>query len=96
MIWTFWLALKSIKSWKYLGNTGDHVVNVRAESSDTGNLFALGEPAVNAEGVLANELELEVEVLELAAQGATGALNTHTAGIDLNLDTLGDGHVGSG
>lgn len=67
------------------GHTDDHVVDVRADSTDACELGTLGEPKVNAD-LLADLLQVHVDVLEVAGELTTGSLDGDATGLDLDID----------
>ena len=67
------------------GDTDDHVVDVRADGTDAGELGTLGEPKVNAD-LLADLLQVHVDVLEVAGELTAGHLDGDATGLDLDID----------
>lgn len=63
----------------------DHVVDVRADGADAGELGTLGEPKVDAD-LLADLLEVHVDVLEVAGELTAGSLDGDASGLDLDID----------
>ena len=64
----------------------DHVVDVGADSADAGKLLAVGKPDVDADFLVANLVEVHVDVLEVTRQFSARALDLDDARRDLNLD----------
>jgi hypothetical protein len=73
----------------YLGDTTDHVLDVSADSADAGNVEASAVVDDNAKLLLGDEFHLTLDVLELLAELAAGALDEHLTGLDR------DGHYSS-
>ena len=67
------------------GDTDDHVVDVRADGTDAGELGTLGEPKVNAD-LLADLLQVHVDVLEVAGEFTAGSLDGDATSLDLDID----------
>ena len=67
------------------GDTDDHVVDVRADGTDASELGTLGEPKINAD-LLADLLQVHVDVLEVAGELTTGSLDGDATGLDLDID----------
>ncbi len=81
----------------HLGDTSDHVLNVRADSADTRNFLeitflnisknlALGKPRIHTNLLLSNHRHLQVKVLEVTLKDTTGALDADRATLHLNLN----------
>jgi hypothetical protein len=72
----------------YLGNTGDHVTDVRNNGADSSTISLLGKPELDLQGLVlggASEEDINVQVLESTSEGSTRASDFHCAGVDLNL-----------
>lgn len=69
-----------------LGDADDHVLNVGGHRADGGELQAVAEPHVEADGALAQGHSRDGDVLEGAGQGAAGARHRHVTGLDLHGD----------
>ena len=72
-----------------LGNTVDHVINVRADSSKTGRVLTVSEPDVDLEGldaILLNRGDVKRHVLERSAQGTKGTSDGDLSGLGDNSD----------
>lgn len=67
------------------GDADDHVVDVRADGADAGELGTLGEPKVDAD-LLADLLEVHVDVLEVASEFTAGSLDGDAPSLDLDID----------
>ena len=75
------------------GDARDEVVHVADGGADGGRGLARAEPGVHlqlAPAVL--QLEVEIEVLEVAREHAAGPRNPKLLGADLHLDLLGEIH----
>ena len=75
------------------GDARDEVVHVADGSADGGRGLARAVPGVHlqlAPAVL--QLEVEIEVLEVAREHAAGPRNPKLLGADLHLDLLGEVH----
>lgn len=72
-----------------LGDTLDHILDVGADGTNTGEILALTEPNGNADftGLLGH---FDSDVFEVALEGSTGTGDLDAAGSDFNLDVLGD------
>jgi hypothetical protein len=76
-----------------LGDAGDEVLDVGDGGADGGHGAAGAEPGVDLElAATVLELEVEVEVLEVAGQLAARPLHSHNLGSHLHGDPLGDIH----
>ena len=76
-----------------LGDAGDEVLDVGDGGADGGHGAAGAEPGVDLELAAAVlQLEVEVEVLEVAGELPAGALHRHHLGGHLNRDLLRDVH----
>jgi hypothetical protein len=73
-----------------LGDTSDHVVDKRADSTDTGNVLATTMVDNKLELVLTSKLDFNVQVTEVLVQSTTGTSHSDITGLDGDLDTLGD------
>ena len=73
-----------------LGNTGDHVVDDRADGADGGNVLASTVVDDEAKLVLTIELDLNVQVTEVLVKLTTGALDVDNARLDVDSNTLRD------
>ena len=62
----------------------EHVVDVRADGSNTGNSFTVGEPYSDEDGSLAKD-KLALQVLEAFLQLSTGTINSDETSVDLDL-----------
>jgi hypothetical protein len=74
-----------------LGDTDDHVVDQRADGAEASNVLALSVPdnETKAGGIELDDVHLDVtEVLD---EGSTGTLDGDVTGLDLDLNTGGDG-----
>lgn len=75
-----------------LGHTSHHVVNVRADGTHSGELFARGKPKIKANEFAPSDLgHIHVDVLEAFHNGSAGSSDRDSAAIDLDLDSLLDG-----
>jgi hypothetical protein len=73
-----------------LGDTSDHVVDQRADSTDTGNV--LTETVVDNElDLITNNGNFNVQVTEVLVKSTTGTFNSNLARLDRDLDTFRDG-----
>jgi hypothetical protein len=73
-----------------LGDTNNHVVNKRADGTNTGDVLTVA--VVDHEADLGTfNLQLNVQVTEVLGERTTGTLNRDLTGLDVNGDTLGDG-----
>lgn len=72
-----------------LGDTLDHVGDVRADGTNAGQLLTFTEPDSNTDftRLLGH---FDGNVLEVTFQGATGSSDLDTTGSDFNFDVLGD------
>ena len=68
----------------YLGDSGDHVVDERANGSDCASLFVSAEPHAESDevsislfGRLLLDLKLDADVREVLSYRASGSLNRH-------------------
>ncbi|MFS7996792.1 hypothetical protein Hanom_Chr12g01133971 [Helianthus anomalus] len=66
-------------------------------STDSSSGFAGSEPRVNLELLftgfsVGDELEIEVEMLEVASKGSSGSCDLDDLGLDLDFDSLRDVH----
>ena len=68
------------------GHAHEHVINVRANRSDAGQLLAVREPQVNANALGADAAKVHVDVLEVAGEDTTGTLDGDNARLDVDLD----------
>jgi hypothetical protein len=68
------------------GHAHEHVIDVRADCSDAGQLLAVREPQVDANALSADAAEVHVDVLEVAGEDAAGTLDGDNAGLDVDLD----------
>jgi hypothetical protein len=76
-----------------LGDAGDEVLDVGDGGADGGHGASGAEPGVNLELPAALlQLEVEVEVLEVAGELPAGALHRHHLGGHLHRDLLRDVH----
>lgn len=64
------------------GNSLDHVLDVGADSADSGELLADSKPLADAEGVLSNALHLHVQVTEVLADGSAWSGDVDDAVLD--------------
>lgn len=67
------------------GDADDHVVDVRADGADAGELGTLGEPKVNAD-LVADLLQVHVDVLEVAGELTAGPLDGDATSLHLDID----------
>jgi hypothetical protein len=67
-----------------MDDTLDHVLDVRDDGANAGNVLAGTEPDGDLEGLLAEELELDSDVLEVTGEGSTRASDLDDARLDLN------------
>jgi hypothetical protein len=73
-----------------LGDTNNHVVNKRADGTNTGDVLTVA--VVDHEADLGTfNLQLNVQVTEVLGERTTGTLNRDLTGLDVDSDTLGDG-----
>jgi hypothetical protein len=73
-----------------LGDTDNHVVDQRADSTDTGNV--LTETVVDNETDLGtNNGDFNVQVTEVLGEDTTGTFDGNLTGLDSDLNTLRDG-----
>ena len=80
-----------------LGNVGDEVLDVAEGSSNCSSGLPRAEPSVDLElplsgGLIGDELEVEVEMLEVASKLPAGSLHLDLLGFHLNLNTVGNIH----
>lgn len=80
-----------------LGNAGDEVLDVAESGADGGASLPGAEPSLNPELTLAgflvlNEMEVEVEVLEVADELTPGTLNFDNLGFYFDVNPIGDVH----
>ncbi|KAK8599253.1 hypothetical protein V6N13_077184 [Hibiscus sabdariffa] len=80
-----------------LGDAGDEILDVAEGGADGGAGFPGAEPSLDPELALAGllvlgEMEVEVEVLEVAGELAPGALNLDHLRLHLDVNTIGDVH----
>ncbi|KAJ4840283.1 hypothetical protein Tsubulata_011198 [Turnera subulata] len=80
-----------------LGDAGDEVPDVAEGGADGGAGLAGAEPGLDLELALAgllvlDELEVEVEVLEVADELAAGSLHLDDLRVDADLHTFRDVH----
>ncbi len=70
-----------------LGNTSDHVLDVRADSSDGGNVLSVTKPQVNLECLsVVDLLDIKGDVLEGSLQRSLWALNSDVTSLNVNGD----------
>mmetsp|Transcript_27276 Transcript_27276/g.32258 ORF Transcript_27276/g.32258 Transcript_27276/m.32258 type:complete len:102 (+) Transcript_27276:296-601(+) len=72
-----------------LSDTNDHVLNVRANGTHAGKLFAVGEPEVDAD-LVSDFHEVHVDVFEGAVECSAWACYGYITGFDDYLDSVGD------
>lgn len=76
-----------------LGNASDEVLDMAEGGADGGHGLAGSKPGINLElAATIDELEVEVEVLEIACQLASGAFNNYHLGLHQYLHPLRDVH----
>lgn len=68
-----------------LGHADDHVVDVRADGTDGGELLANAEPLLHTQLVLADHLKVEL-LLELSGQHTAWALDANLTVLDGDLN----------
>ncbi len=67
-----------------LGDTSDHVHDVRLHGAQAGQLLAETEPHSKVELVVALLHDVNLDMLEAASEGSAGASDGHDAGLDLS------------
>lgn len=67
-----------------MDDTLDHVLDVSDDSADASDVLAGTEPDGDLEGLLAEELELDSDVLKVTGEGSTGPSNLDDARLDLD------------
>lgn len=79
-----------------LGDAGDEVPHVAESGTDGGAGLTGSEPGFNLELTLSlfvgDELEIKVQVLEVAGKLASWSLNLDDLGVNLDLNPIGDVH----
>ena len=82
----------------HLGDTDDHVFDVRARRLDGGTRLARGEPALNVDDVLTflvlGHRDVERQVRQVLFDLAARALDYDHACLHGDLDPVGDRHIG--
>ena len=77
----------------YRGDAVDEVGDVAADGPDGGQLLPLAEPLLHLDRLLVRHVDVHCQVPEGLGQGAAGALDGHHAGLDGDVDLLGDLHL---
>ena len=79
-----------------LCDTGDEILNMAESGADRRGGLTRAEPSVDLElplsRLILDELEIKVEMLEIAAELASWTLNLDHLGLDFDLDIVGDVH----
>lgn len=79
-----------------LGDAGDEVLDVAEGGADGGAGFPGAEPGFDPELALSlligDELEIQVQVLEVAGKLASGSLHLDDLGVNLDFHPVGDVH----
>lgn len=80
-----------------LGDAGDEILHVTQSGTDGGARLARTEPSFNLELAISgffvrDELEIEIEVLEVADKLSSRSFNLNDLGVNLDLHPLGDVH----
>lgn len=80
-----------------LSDTSDEIVNVAQSSSNRSTGFARAEPRVDLElplpgDLVFDQLEIEVEMLEIASEFPAWAFDFDHLGVNLDGDAVGDVH----
>lgn len=70
------------------GDSLDHVLDVGADSADSGKLLTNSEPLADAEGALSDTLHLHVQVTEILADGSAWSGDMDDAVLDGEGDSL--------
>merc|ERR1711937_360041 len=73
-----------------LGDTDAEVHDVGGHSLDDSLLLGGAVPLLDLHGLLIQLEDVDLDVLERAGEGATGALHRHDAGVDVAGDALWD------
>merc|ERR1719166_827612 len=73
-----------------LGDSDDHVGDVRADGSDGGQLLAEAEPLFDLQGLLVNLGDVDLQVAEALGQSSPGTGHSHGASLDAALDPVRD------
>jgi hypothetical protein len=71
----------------------DQVLDVRADSSDGGQLLLLAEPFLDLHELLGRHVNVDGQVSERLLEGSTGSLDGDIPALDGNVDPLGHGHL---
>jgi hypothetical protein len=69
-----------------LGNTNDHVVDERTDSTESGDVLAGTVVHLDLDGGGIGLLERDGQVTKVLLESATGTLNSDLAGLDSDLD----------
>lgn len=80
-----------------LSDTGDKITDVAECCTDGGGGFARSKPRIDLELLFSglfvgNELEIEVEMLEIASEGSPWSFHFDDLSLDFDLDAFGDVH----
>lgn len=80
-----------------VGNAVDQILDMAERGADGGGGFSAAEPGVDFElllsgSVVSGELEIEVEMFEIAGEFSPGAFHLDHFGFHLNLHAVGDIH----
>ena len=69
-------------------NTLDHVLNMTADGSDSGQLLSVTPPFVNPEPflLLSKKTQLYIDVIKVPPQGSPGALHNDCAPLQSDVD----------
>lgn len=70
-----------------LGDTDNHVLNMRADCADSGKLLADTKPFLHAELLLADKFNIQL-LLELTTENTTGTLNTNLSVVHGHFDCI--------
>lgn len=68
------------------GHAHEHVINVRADRSDAGQLLSVRKPQVNTNALGADAAKVHVDVVEVAGEDTAGTLDGDDASVDVDLD----------
>lgn len=75
-----------------LSNTLDHVLDVRADSADGGNLFSYSKPFANTEGILSNTFQLHMKMTEVPDKSTAWPGYTNNSVFDCKSHPLREGN----
>lgn len=76
-----------------LGDTSDHVVDNRANSTDSSNMLTSTVVDSEEKSVLVGKLDLNVQVTQVLGQSATGTSDSNETRLDTDFNTFRDSEL---